>query len=420
MMQLCLMASHGCPPGPGLVLHQEQGVSWLIKECPSSFPSKIMKPEMVQTSPFDLKCNGIRGQPKTVPLLCEPKLIIDVHPKAQTPVVIDKPVVYLDTALFSAGIAEKCTLDERLLKFLMSGLKDVDKGELDLSLLSDLIQPLMFGVHQQPDASLIYPSSEFDAHKPLPDFVGEIVRDSKLSVNSDGQVVLPNSGTEIKDILSVVAEFHLSSNSTKWRMQSGLVPYFYWKRSKKVHASTSLSPQFEVGSVAPPNSPEKLKLKPSRKKKASKKLTRERNIHTANYFHACESLLSLMVNKGRNGKTAILSLKKSGPELPQLLAQFSAGIAGTGLAVLFSVICKVVYTGAPFCTSKLFSTSLGFGLVWLSWAVNRLRDTILQMSKNGSKLGLKEKEMIKRVEKSVDDIYFRAGTLMAIAMLWFA
>ncbi|KAK8588287.1 hypothetical protein V6N13_087222 [Hibiscus sabdariffa] len=396
MAHLCLVASHGCPPGPGLVLHQEQGVSWLIKECPSSFPSKIMKPEMVQTSPFDLKCNGFRGQPKTVPLLCEPKLIIDVHPKAQTPVVIDKPVAYLDTALFSCGIAEKCMLDEKFLKFLMSGLKDVDKGELDLSLLSDLIQPLMF------------------------DFVGEIVRDSKLTVNSDGQVVLPNSGTEIKDILSVVAEFHLSSNSTKWRMQSGLVPYFYWKRSKKVHATTSLSPQFEVGSVAPPNSPEKLKLKPSRKKKASKKLTRERNIYTANYFHACESLLSLMVNKGRNGKTAILSLKKSGPELPQLLAQFSAGIAGTGLAVLFSVICKVAYTGAPFCTSKLFSTSLGFGLVWLSWAVNRLRDTILQMSKNGSKLGLKEKEMIKRVEKSVDDIYFRAGTLIAIAMLWFA
>ncbi|KAE8693767.1 DNA-directed RNA polymerase III subunit RPC8-like [Hibiscus syriacus] len=416
MIKLSLMASHGCPPGPGL----EQGVSRVIKEWPSSFPSKIMKPEMVRTSPFDLKCNGIQGQPKTVPLLCEPKLIVHVDPKAQTPVVIDKPVAYLETSLFSSGIAEKCALHEKFLKFLMSGLKDVDRGELDLSLLSDLIQPLMFGVHQQPYASLIYPNSNFDAQKPLPGFVGEMDCDSKLAVNSDGQLVFGNSGTEIKDILSVVAEFHLSSNSTKWRMQSGLVPYFYWKRSKKAHASTCLSPQFELSSVAPPKSPEELKLKPSRKKKTSKKLTRERNLYTANYFHACETLLSLMVNKRRDRKTAILSLKKSGPELPRLLAQFSVGIAGTGLAVLFSLLCEVAYTRAPFCTSKLFSTSLGFGLVWLSWAINRLRDTIVQMSKNASKSSLKEKELLKRVEKSVNDIYFRAGTLMAIAMLRFA
>ncbi|KAE8722878.1 GTP binding Elongation factor Tu family protein [Hibiscus syriacus] len=418
MIKLCLMASNGCPPGPELVLHREQGVS---RKWPSSLPCKIMKPEMASTSPFDLKCNGIQGQPKTVPLLCEPKLIVHVDPKAQTPVVIDKPVAYLDTSLFSCGIAEKCTLHEKFLKFLMSGLKDVDRGELYLSLLSNLIPPLIFGVHQQPSASLIYPSSAFDGkEKPLPGFVGEMICDSRLTVNSDGQVVFADSGTEIKDILSVVAEFHLSSNSTKWRMQSGLVPYFYWKRSKKVHASMNLSPQFDLSSVAPPKSPEKLKLNPSRKMKTSKKLSRERNLYTANYFHACETLLSLMVNRRRTGKTVILSLKKSGPELPHLLAQFSTSIAGTGLAVLFSLLCGLAYTRAPFCTSKLFSTSLGLGLVWLSWAVNRLRDTIVQMSKNGSKSGLNEKEMIKRVEKSVNDIYFRAGTLMAIAMLRFA
>ncbi|KAE8681596.1 DNA-directed RNA polymerase III subunit RPC8-like [Hibiscus syriacus] len=420
MVKLSLMASHEFPPCPVLLLHQEQGVNKMIKECAFSFPSKVMKPEMIQTSPFYLKCNGIQGQPKTVPLLCEPRLIINVDPRAQIPVVIDKPVAHLNTALFSSGIVEKCTLHEKLLKFLMLGLKDVEQGKLDLSLLSDLILPLMFGVHQQPYDSLLYPSSEFNVQKPPPDFVGDMVCDSKLTVSSDSRLVLSSSGTEIKDILSVFAEFHLSSNSTKWRTRSGLVPYFYWKRSKKVHASTSFSPRFEVGNVAPPKSPEKLKLKSSRKKKTSKKLTRERNLDTANYFRACESLLSLMVNQQRNGKTTILCLKKSGPELPQLLTQFSAGIAGTGLAVLLSVICKVAYTRAPFCTSKLFSTSIGFGLVWLSWAVNRLRDTIVQISKNTGKLVLKEKEMIKRVDKSVNDIYFRVGTLMAMAMLRFA
>lgn len=124
-----------------------------------------------------------------------------------------------------------------------------------------------------------------------------------------------------------------------------------------------------------------------------------------------------MINKRQNKKTAILSLKKSGPELPELLNQFSAGIAGTGLAVLFSVICKVACTKVPFCAYKVLNTGLAFGLVWLSWAVNRLRDTIVYISKNASKTGLKDEEMMKRVDKSVKDIYFRAATLMAVAVL---
>lgn len=124
-----------------------------------------------------------------------------------------------------------------------------------------------------------------------------------------------------------------------------------------------------------------------------------------------------MINKRQNKKTAILSLKKSGPELPELLNQFSAGIAGTGLAVLFSVICKVACMKVPFCGYKVLNTGLAFGLVWLSWAVNRLRDTIVYISKNASKTGLKDEEMMKRVDKSVKDIYLRAATLMAVAVL---
>ncbi|XP_022758161.1 uncharacterized protein LOC111305167 isoform X2 [Durio zibethinus] len=424
MMKLCLMASHGYPPGLGLVLHQEQGVSRVIKECQSFLPSQLVKQDIVQTGSFDLKCNRFQEQPKPVTALCQPKLIIDVDPMAQKPMIIDKPDAYLDMAMFSFGIAEKCMRHEKILKFLMSGSNEVERGELDLSLLSDLmgLQPLMFGVHQQPYASsLIYPSSKIDAKKPLPDFVGEMVRNSKITVNPDGRILLIASGTEMKDILSIVAEFYLSSNSTKWRKQLALVPHFDRTWSTEAHASANLSsPRFGVASVAPPKSPEKIKFKLSPKKKTSRKSARERDLYKKNYFHACESLVSLMANKRRHGRTAILSLKKSGPELPELLTQFSAGIAGTGLAVLFSVICKVACGRVPFCTSKLFSTGLGFGLVWFSWAVNRLRDTVVHISKNASKSGLKEEEMIKRVEKSVNEIYFRAATLMAVAVLRFA
>lgn len=164
------------------------------------------------------------------------------------------------------------------------------------------------------------------------------------------------------------------------------------------------------------DSPEKIKVKPP-SKKTSKKIGRERDLYKRNYFHACESLLSLMINKRQHRRTAILSLKKSGPELPELLTQFSAGIAGTGLAVLFSVICKVAAGRVPLCGYKVLNTGLAFGLVWLSWGVNKLRDTIVYISKNASKMGVKEEEMIKSVNKSVNDIYFRAATLMAVAVL---
>lgn len=162
-------------------------------------------------------------------------------------------------------------------------------------------------------------------------------------------------------------------------------------------------------------SPEKVKIKPSQKK--NKKVARERDLYKKNYLHACESLLSLMVDRRQQRKTAILSLKKSGPELPELLTQFSAGIAGTGLAVLLSVICKLACGRVPFCASKLLNTGFGFGLVWLSWAVNKLRDTIVSIGKNGKKLGLKDEEMIHKVDKSIKEVYLRAATVLAVVVL---
>ena len=42
---------------------------------------------------------------------------------------------------------------------------------------------------------------------------------------------------------------------------------------------------------------------------------------------------------------------------------------------------------------------------------------VVYVSKNGDKVGLKEDEMMQRVDSSVKEIYFRAATLMAMAML---
>lgn len=162
-----------------------------------------------------------------------------------------------------------------------------------------------------------------------------------------------------------------------------------------------------------------MKYKTSPKKKSNKKPINEKDLYRNNNLHACESLLSIMVDKKRQGRTAINSLKKSGGELPRLLTQFSAVIAGTGLAVLFSIACKIACGRFAFSASKIFNTGLGLTLVWLSWAVNNLRDTVISISRSSGKLGAREEEMMHNLDKNVKEIYFRAATFMAVAALRF-
>ncbi|CAN1855318.1 hypothetical protein LINPERHAP1_LOCUS41657 [Linum perenne] len=238
----------------------------------------------------------------------------------------------------------------------------------------------------------------------------ELEAGSKITIHPDGRVLLTGSKTEIKDIIPTVAEFYRANSSTSWRKHSSLIPQFSWFSSSNLIV---LSIPFTF------SNPQKVELKPSLKKKktSKKKGSIERDLYKRNYSHACESLLSLMMNKRHSGKTAILSLKKSAPELRELLTQFSASIAGTGIAVIFSVACKVLASGTV-PSSKLLNTGLGLGLVWLSWAVNELRDTIVRVSRNPSK-GLKDEEeaVVATVNRSLKDVYFRAATLLAVAVL---
>lgn len=134
-----------------------------------------------------------------------------------------------DLVLFSFGIAEQCTRHEKIMRFLKSRSNEAEGGVLDLSLLSDLmgLQPLTFDSRQQPSSpSLIYPTNELLEQKPLMDFVGDMARSSKITIHPDGRILFTGSGTEMNDFLSIVAEFYLSRNSTKWTKQSLLIPHF--------------------------------------------------------------------------------------------------------------------------------------------------------------------------------------------------
>lgn len=416
----CLMASHGYPPGVVLP-QQDQGINKAIQVCQPLLPCYGARHETMRVGSLNLRAQEREEAWKPISGLSKPSQFIKIDSAVKTLLLADVQDTHPSSMLFSSVIAEHCTRQEKILQFLTSGATELEGGTLDLALLSELmgLQALRIGSHQKP-TPLIYPGTEPYAQKPLLDFVGDLVGSSRITVHPDGRVLFSGSGTEVQDLLSVVVEFYLQKNSANWKKQSMLVPHYSRLDGGEVGVLVDgSSMKLQAVTIAPLKSPEKVKVK-SPKKKIGRKAGRERDLYQKNYFHACENLLSIMANKRKHGKRNVLSLKKSGPELPELLTRFSASIAGTGLAVLFSVVCKLACSRVPFCATRLFNTGLGFGLVWLSWAVNKLRDTIVYLNKNQGKLGLKEEEMMNKVDKNVKEIYFRAATLMAVAMLRFA
>lgn len=162
-------------------------------------------------------------------------------------VIFFMPVFVTDTGpnsvLFSTGIAKQCIRRWEVLKVLTSGSNEVQRGGQVLPKLSELIrfQEMRSDIMpQEPygpeyglrfhDAesrpTLFYRNSNFYSQKPLMDFMGDLVHRSQVMVHPDGHVLLTGSGTEMKDILSIITEFYLSENSTKWRKKSVVVPYF--------------------------------------------------------------------------------------------------------------------------------------------------------------------------------------------------
>ncbi|XP_031111500.1 uncharacterized protein LOC116015541 isoform X1 [Ipomoea triloba] len=412
----CLMASRGF--SPWLLLPQEQGTGRLSKEHLSFVPSPGTNQDILKPSSVNLRLQQKEDLWKTVCMLLDAKQIIQMNTYSGRPLVVDiQADSPSNSVLFSFGIAEQCRRHENVLKYLMSG-----SSEVDLSTLHDVMCPQALAMPEslsasslaESQSSLIYPSSSFSLQIPPSDVAGFFGHDLEIAPLSDGRLCPSESTTlvEMKDILSIISEYYQlkNLNSINSGKQSLLVPYFDRKMTREAKAKPSTQKL---------ESPESLKYKTSPKKKSNKKLIDERDLYRNNNLHACESLLSIMVDKKRQGRTAINSLKKSGSELPRFLTQFSAVIAGTGLAVLFSVACNLACGRVAFSAPKIFNTGLGLTLVWLSWGVNNLRDTVISISKCSGKVGAREEEMMNNLDKNVKEIYFRAAAFMAVAALRF-
>lgn len=416
------MASHSYPPG--LVLQHELGLSGNLKDFQPLLSSPATKPEIIRYPSPALRSNPCEESRKPQSGECyNSNQFVKFDPATQRPWLNDVQATCPDAVLFGFGIVEKCTKHDRIVQLLKSSASETEISEEHIpSIASMNLQLLASDVPQQPVSTpLFYPNSQVDIQKFLLDFIGDSALLSNILLHPDGLVTFLGTGKEMKDFLSIVAESYLSKNSYKGEKHSLLVPHFSRLDVNEAEAKTQ---KIQSTLTAPLKSPEKIKVKPLSKKK--KKVGRERDLYKRNNLHACESLLSLIMDTKQRRKTAIQSLKKSGSEVSELLTQVSAGIAGTGLAVLLSVIWRVAGARVPVCATKLFTTGFGFSLVWLSWAVNKLRDTVVGISKNTGKSGLKDssnskdEEIIQKLDKNIRDIYFRSAASLAVAVLSFA
>lgn len=430
MLVLSLMASNGCPPA--LLLYKEQGISRPFQDLQHLMPTLGSRQEITRSSILTLMPNEQDDPFQYASALHEYKEFVKMRSLRRMPLPFDVQEMHADRILFGYGIDEQWTKHKQMLQYLVSGSSGMKEDYLDPAILPQfMVLPAL-----PSDMHLHHvPSTEFEFYGEKGSLLhlngnyydqeidGDLVHDlpPNMSFQSDGQPSFVGTMTDMKDLISVLEEFSLRKDSARWRTQKVLVPHFRWNDAIELqdHVYTS-SLKLKAVTAAPLKSPEKVKLKPAPKRK-NRKATKERDRYRTNSVHACESLLSLMMDKNRNGKSVMDSLKKSGPELPQLLTQFSASIAGTGLAVIFSVLYKVACGSIHFSTANLLTSGFAVGLFWVSWAVNKLRDTTIYIRKNSAKLGFKEEEeMVLRVDKSVKDIFFRAAASMVVLMLRFA
>uniref|UniRef100_A0ACD5ZHQ3 Uncharacterized protein n=1 Tax=Avena sativa TaxID=4498 RepID=A0ACD5ZHQ3_AVESA len=342
--------------------------------------------------------------------------------------LIDVQDTHPDSVQLSLGIAEQCARQEKILKFLMSGS---DVKELDPSVLAELTghQNLPLNLGSQPympdDKLSIY---EFALEEPqqylpenqliIPDPLLEFAQSqgSALAIDENGRIIFTGSGDEMKNLLSVFLEFSVPKREPTGCKAAYLVPYFDRKRGR--NSSQSIS-KLASTAVDASESTANVKAKSPLKKKQKGKNVNERDMYQKNYFHASEAILSILLNKNQNSSTMV-SLRKAGPEISELLTQCSIGIAGAGLAVLLSVVCKIAIGGrTPFAATRLLNTGVGFGLFWLSYAVNGLRDTITSIFRGPADTNMEDEAAV-RIQRNVNDILFRAVTLLAVAALKFA
>ncbi|KAL5081162.1 hypothetical protein RYX36_009583 [Vicia faba] len=195
---------------------------------------------------------------------------VDSYP--QWHVSIDAQESYSNAVLLGFGIVEQCTKHDTISNLLKSGTAESRVDGANISLLLDLMKLQLSAINEphQPfsyDSSLLYLNDKFNIKKPFLYFLQDSALTSKVTVHLDGQITFMGAEIQMKDLLPVVAESYLSKRLHKGEKLSVLVPHFsrvnISEAEVQSHSSTMKIKAILTASL---RSPEKVKLKPSKKR----------------------------------------------------------------------------------------------------------------------------------------------------------
>ncbi|XP_020254488.1 uncharacterized protein LOC109831553 isoform X2 [Asparagus officinalis] len=419
MAELSLMGSASFRPG---IFHQFQ---ILIRHPPKAFsPGNGKRQNILNSGSICMETPHFEDSWK-ISSLSPDNHLLRRKPVINRSMLTDMQDACPESMLFSSGVAEQCTRHEKIQKFLASSSNITDGNCLNNTLLYEMgFQPVAIDMDDEfspckietDDLQKIIHHRKLYVPQSVFYSVGNLYDTSFSTEHPNGHVLFTGNAAEMKDLLSTVTDVPqgLSNGSRK----AMVVPYFTRKRGGRARSNTQPpSSVSETQTVGPSKSSGKSKS--PQKKKQSK--TPEAERFTKNYFYACDCLFNIYLDNSAS-RTSFLSLKDSGPELAQLLYRFSAGIAGTGLAVLFTVSYKAMNGNmAPLTSSKLFSVGFGLALLWLSSAVTRLREIIYDISRRSARGKKPNEEMVlvENIRTSLNEIFFRFMVVIAVGILTF-
>ncbi|KAF7804777.1 uncharacterized protein G2W53_043888 [Senna tora] len=258
--------------------------------------------------------------------------------------------------------------------FIKLGIAGADGGRVHVASLSELIDLQLLGIDETQQIMSFY------VPKPLLNYLGEsVLSHSKLTHHPDAlNLTFMGSSADI-------------TYSPKGQNKFMLIPHF-----TRPNINEADLDQARSGSTT---------------SKTQSRMTE--TLKRKNYSYSCERFLSFLLEYKRCPETAILSVKKSGPELPEMLSINVAGtICGFGVVILSSLLSKICGGRVSFLDLNPLHIFLGFGLQWLALAVYKLGRTIYGIQNNVGKKGLKDGKVIEKVHKNLSAIYNGAVVLL--------
>eukprot|EP01018_Ginkgo_biloba_P010937 Gb_03323 [translate_table: standard] len=393
-------------------------------------------------------------------------------------VLVDVQEVCSDSILFSFGITEQCVQHEKILQFLSSGYKKglnvtllselmgIQRLAVDVHGWSSFSSDDDFGLYtygtdelgearqhvtqfqqifqtsyslETSDCGSSYyrsKKSTVQCNQTNGDVVGWLEPEAHVFLETEAHVLLFPVTRIVSQLLhSKNNEFHLTNNCIKPNKQFGIVPHFensmpgvsVIEREEKAHAKLygtgSFAPKMVPTSTATQNvkssvlSPERHKLKHHTRKTNKRLAKKGRDIFKKSQFHLYECMLSVLFTNNSATSSVLELTKTRSKEFMTLLNQIAVALAGSGLATVLFVASKMLAVNALFDSSKFFNILFGFGLIWLSCAVQNLREVFLSLTEPQYTVRLKESQIVSKVKRELNGVTFKAFALMAFSML---